>query len=190
LEAVSKVSDKTRGPVYAEDWFAGVAWSRDESVFIDVADRPQAPAQTDCDDAGGGSGDEQRDSEDCKSRDVRRIASSLTGDGKTDADAWIDGLRNRFDQSARDPLGGTYIDRKSPPRCSWPTRGDSPHAPYASRIPRVRRSGRHIRDPTQPRRSLLLQPIHFGRVGSSGKVHGRCACSPARDGPGDRPHKL
>jgi hypothetical protein len=27
FKAVGKVSDKTRGPVYAEDWFAGVAWS-------------------------------------------------------------------------------------------------------------------------------------------------------------------
>jgi acylaminoacyl-peptidase len=85
--ATWKVPCKIHGPVYADEWFGGVAWSPDENLFIYVADRPSV-------DSKGSPGKDK--------------------DEVTSADSWNKGLASQFNPSSRDPLGEAYVNRRSP----------------------------------------------------------------------------
>ena len=39
--SVTNVPPKAHGRVFSDEWFRGVAWSPDESLFIYIADRPK-----------------------------------------------------------------------------------------------------------------------------------------------------
>lgn len=98
LEVVWKVQAKVHGAVFTDEWFGGVAWSPDESMFIYVADRPRG--------------------KDADSSVLGSNAQGTTGKEATNADAkpasWIDSLRDKYDVASMDPLGEAYIGKSSP----------------------------------------------------------------------------
>jgi acylaminoacyl-peptidase len=107
LQAVWKVpAANVHGHVFTDEWFGGVAWSPDENLFIYVAERPPLTSR----DA------HQRDDLVGRSAAMGNAKTSAFADkeAKTEMNSWMDGLRSKFEQSARDPLGEAYVNRKSP----------------------------------------------------------------------------
>jgi hypothetical protein len=90
LEAVWTVAAKVHGPVFADEWFGGVAWSPSENLFVYVADRPHV-----------------------SSFDDGKEGHSKPG-RNTEADTWVDACRSKFDQASRDVLGEAYVNQRSP----------------------------------------------------------------------------
>jgi hypothetical protein len=90
MEASWTVPAKEHGPVYTDEWFGGVAWSPDETLFIYVADRPYVVV------------------------DEPVVVPVATNAASTSADSWNKDLSAKFNSDARDPLGEAFANRRSP----------------------------------------------------------------------------
>lgn len=93
LEAVWTVEPTVHRTVFSDEWFGGVAWSPDETMFVYVADRPIT------------------DDENARAAGLARGKFAKSA---PDADSWMDGLRSKFAETSRDVLGENYIHQRSP----------------------------------------------------------------------------
>lgn len=87
LIATWEVAKTIHGVVFDDEWFSGVAWSPDFTMFIYVADRPKSTTAT-------------------------HIANG--GDDSKKVESWLQRSRAQYADDARDSLGEGYTGCRSP----------------------------------------------------------------------------
>lgn len=101
LDATWKIDANLHGSVYSDEWFGGVAWSPDETMFIYVADRIQA----DCN---------EKTDMNFSSFDLNSSEHSDKGPIVDSWNTWIRPLRDKYSHTAAGTLGEGYTKHSSP----------------------------------------------------------------------------